>query len=401
MATASPTTSPTASPIPCLPLVPSAEEEQLRRTVSSLSRRYGPAYFRQVSDEGKPAAAFWKELGEGGFLGVHLPEEYDGGGSGLYDLALVIEETAAAGVPALAAVFSSGVNGTILAQHGTADQKDRWLRGLATGATLSSFAITEPDAGLNSHNISTTARRDGDDWVLDGQKYYISGMDEADWAIVVARTGTDERSGRGLLSMFLVDADAEGLTFQPLPTALQVPERQSTVFFDHVRVGRDRLIGVENRGLRAAFAGINAERLLVSSICTGVGRYALDKAVAYANERTVWKAPIGSHQAIAHPLAAAKVELETARLMTAKACMLYDLGRDAGEAGNMAKMTGVDAGLACLDAAIQTHGGNGVALEYQLSNYWFLLRMLKIGPVSKEMILNFIAEHTLGLPRSY
>jgi alkylation response protein AidB-like acyl-CoA dehydrogenase len=386
---------------PALSLVPCAEEDLLRESVSAICRKFGPDYFQSVTDAGGSPTELWRELAGGGFLGVHLPEEYGGGGSGLYDLAAVVEETAAAGVPALSAVFSAGVNGTILAQHGTPEQKDRWLRGLATGTTLSSFAITEPDAGTNSYNISTVARRDGDGWRLRGQKYYISGMDEADWVIVVARTGVHESSGRGLLSLFLVDAAAAGLSHQPLPTALRIPERQSTVFFDDVRVGPDRLIGAENHGLRTAFAGINAERLLVSSICTGVGRYALDKAVAYARERTVWKAPIGSHQAIAHPLAAAKIELETARLMTRKACILYDLGLDAGESSNMAKLTGVDAGLACLDAAIQTHGGNGVALEYQLSNYWFLLRMLKIGPVSKEMILNFIAEHTLGLPRSY
>jgi alkylation response protein AidB-like acyl-CoA dehydrogenase len=391
----------TDTAVPSLPLTMTAEEELLRKSVGALSRKFGPDYLQRVERAGQPATEFWQELGRNGFLGVHLPEEYDGGGGGLYELAAVVEETAAAGVPALAAVFSSGVNGTILARHGTPEQKDRWLRGLATGAAMSSFAITEPDAGLNSYNISTTARRDGGGWVINGQKYFISGIDEADWAIVVARTGTDERTGRGLLSLFIVDTDSPGLSLQPLPTALQVPERQSTVYFDNVRVGAGRLIGQEHHGLRASFAGINAERLLVSSICTGVGRYALDKAVRYARERTVWRTPIGAHQGIAHPLAEAKVELETARLMTQKALMLYDLGKDAGEYSNMAKMSGVDAGLACLDAAIQTHGGNGVAQEYQLANYWFLLRMLKIGPVSKEMILNFIAEHTLGLPRSY
>lgn len=387
--------------VPSLPLTMTAEEDLLRKSVSALSRRYGPDYMQRVERAGEPATEMWQELGRNGFLGVHLPEEYGGGGGGLYDLAAVVEETAAAGVPALGGVFSSGINGTILAQHGTPEQKERWLPGLAAGTTLSSFAITEPDAGLNTYNTSTTARRDGDDWVINGQKYFISGIDDADWTLVVARTGTDERSGRGLLSLFIADTDAPGLTMQPLPTAVQVPERQSTVYFDNVRVGPDRLLGQEHHGLRASFAGINAERLLVSSICTGVGRYALDKAVRYARERTVWQTPIGAHQAIAHPLAAAKVELETSRLMTQKALMLYDLGKDAGEYANMAKMTGVDAGIACLDAAIQTHGGNGVALETQLSNYWFLLRMLKIGPVSKEMILNFIAEHTLGLPRSY
>jgi alkylation response protein AidB-like acyl-CoA dehydrogenase len=386
---------------PALPLVPTDEEVLLRKSVHALSARYGPDYHQKVTQEGGTATELWSELADAGYFGVHLPEQYDGGGGGLYEFAAVIEETAAAGVPALAGVFSSGVNGTILAQHGTPEQKDRWLRGLATGRMVSSFAITEPDAGHNSFNIGTVARRDGDDWLISGQKYYISGFGEAQFVIVVARTGTNEANGRGLLSLFIVDTDAEGISHQPLPTALQVPEKQYTVYFDNVRVTPDRLLGKEHHGLRAAFAGINAERLLVSSICTGVGRYALDKAVRYASERTVWKAPIGSHQAIAHPLAESKIALETSRLMTAKACMLYDLGLDSGEAANMAKLTGVDAGLHCLDAAIQTHGGNGVALEYQLSNYWFLLRMLKIGPVSKEMILNFVAEHTLGLPRSY
>jgi alkylation response protein AidB-like acyl-CoA dehydrogenase len=228
-------------------------------------------------------------------------------------------------------------------------------------------------------------------------------MDEADFVIVLARTGTNQRTGRGELTMFIVDADADadGLSFQDLPTALQIPERQATVFLDDVRVGPDRVLGPVGKGLKASFAGLNAERLLVSSICTGVGRYALRKAVDYANHRVVWNVPIGAHQAVAHPLAEAYIHLETARLMSRKACLMYDLGLDPGESSNLAKVTGVDAGLAALDAAIQTHGGNGVALEYQLTNYWFLLRMLKIGPVSKEMVLNFVAEHSLGLPRSY
>jgi alkylation response protein AidB-like acyl-CoA dehydrogenase len=366
-----------------------------------MSRRLGPDYFQRVSKSGEHAVDQWNQLAASGFLGVHLPEEYGGGGAGLSQLAIVIEETARAGVPALSVIFSAGVNGTILAQHGTVEQKEHWLRGLASGDMMSAFAITEPDAGTNSHNIRTEARRDGDDWVISGQKYYTSGMDQADFVIVVAKTGVNERTGRGRLSMFIVDAGSPGLTFQDLPTALEIPERQATVFFDQVRVGPDRLLGEEHRGLKASFAGLNTERLLVSSICTGVGQYALDKAVEYAKSRVVWNSPIGAHQAIAHPLAEAKIHLETARLMTQKACMLYDLGLDPGEASNMAKVTGVDAGLAALDAAIQTHGGNGVALEYQLSNYWFLLRMLKIGPVSKEMVLNFVAEHSLGLPRSY
>jgi alkylation response protein AidB-like acyl-CoA dehydrogenase len=384
-----------------LPLVESVEEKQLRSTVMTMSRKLGPDYFQRVSASGEHADEQLRQLAESGFLGIHLPEEYGGGGAGLTELSWVIEETAAAGVPALSVIFSAGVNGTILDKHGTPEQKDRWLRGLATGELKSSFAITEPDAGANSHNLRTEARLDGDEWVINGSKYYTSGMDEADFVIILARTGTNERTGRGELTMFLVDAGAEGLSFQDLPTALQIPERQATVFLDNVRVGQERVLGPVGGGLKASFAGLNAERLLVSSICTGVGRYALNKAVDYAKHRVVWKVPIGAHQAVAHPLAEAHIHIETARLMSRKACLMYDLGLDPGETTNIAKVTGVDAGLAALDAAIQTHGGNGVALEYQLSNYWFLLRMLKIGPVSKEMVLNFVAEHSLGLPRSY
>jgi alkylation response protein AidB-like acyl-CoA dehydrogenase len=384
-----------------LPLLPTAEERQVRTSVREISLEYGPGYFQQVVAAGESPTALWRDLGAAGFLGPHLPEQYGGGGGGLSELSWVVEETAAAGVPALSAVFSAGVNGSILAQHGTQDQQKRWLPGLVDGSALSAFAITEPDAGTNSFRISTTAVPDGDDWVISGQKYYVSGVDEADWVIVVARTGVDEANGRARLTLFLVDTGTPGLDLQPLPTALEIPEKQSTVYLDDVRVPQDRVVGPLHDGMRTAFAGLNAERLLVSSICTGVGRYALDKAVDYARTRQVWGAPIGSHQGLSHPLAEAKIELESARWLTTRALALYDAGLDTGEYSNMAKLTGVDAGLHCLDAAIQTHGGNGVSREYQLANYWFLLRTLKIGPVSREMVLNFIAEHALGLPKSY
>nr|WP_169816214.1 acyl-CoA dehydrogenase family protein [Nocardia miyunensis] len=387
---------------PSLPLQPSQEERLLRESVAAISRKYGPDYFQRTTSEGAAPASLREELAAAGFLGVHLPAEWGGGGAGLFELAAVVEETAAAGVPALSAVFSAGVNGIILARHGTAEQKQRWLRPIAEQAILTSFAITEPDAGTNSFAINTWARPDGADYIINGAKYYISGFDEAQYAIVVARTGTDEKSGRAKLTLFIVDTASDGITYRHIPTALRIPERQFAVQFEDVRVRADRIIGDLHHGMRAAFAGMNAERLLVSSICTGVGRYALEKAARYARERAIWRGvPIGAYQGVAHPLAQAKIDLELARLMTAKACLLYDGGFDPAESANIAKTAGVDAGLRALDAAIQVHGGNGVADEYQLANYWFLLRMLKIGPVSKEMVLNFIAEHTLSLPKSY
>lgn len=373
----------------------------LRDAVRGVVSQYGPGYFQRVARERGSASELWDALASRGFLGVHLPEEYGGGGCGLLDLALVIEETASAGCPILAALYSPGVIGTILSQHASPDQKERWLRGVATGRVRASFAITEPDAGSNAHRISTIARKDARGYILNGQKYYISGLEDAAFVLVVARTSKDADTAGRRLSLFVVDADTPGLTRHALPTAVEMPEQQWTLFFDDVEVSPDRLIGPEGAGLRVAFAGLNTERILTSSICTGIGRYALDKAVAYARERKVWRAPIGAHQAIAHPLAESRIELDAARLMTQRACALYDLGRDAGEASNMAKLLGADAGTRALDRAIQTHGGNGVALEYQLANYWFIVRTLKIGPVSREMILNFVAERTLGLPRSY
>jgi alkylation response protein AidB-like acyl-CoA dehydrogenase len=340
----------------------------------------------------------WNELGANGYLGVHLPGEYGGGGLGLCELAAVAEETALNGCPLLALLFSAGVTGTILERNGTAEQKERWLPGIAAGTTRLSFAITEPDAGSNAHRISTTAVRNGDSYVLTGQKVFITGLESADWLMVVAATGS-EPSAR--LSVLLVDTASPGLSWTPIRTVMNQPDHSHQVFLDGVEVSAGNLIGDEGGGLRVAFTGLNTERILTSSICTGVGRYALRKAVDYANTRTVWRQPIGAHQAVAHPLAAAHIQIEAARVLTERACAHYDSGSEVGELANMAKYLGAAAGLQALDAALGAHGGNAVTVEYRLAAYYWLVRMLNMGPVSKEMILNYVAEHSLGLPRSY
>ena len=385
---------------PALALVPSDEERSLRDTVYALTASFGPDYYAKVNAERRSPHELWEALGERGFLGVHLPEEYGGGGMGLQELTAVLEETGAAGCPLLKLLVSPGIIGTILARHGTAQQKDRWLRGIADGSKKFSFALTEPNAGSNSHNLDTVARRDGDSYVISGQKYYISGVDECDHILVVTRTGRSA-SGRGQLSLLMVEPDSPGLTRQPIETALEEPEKQFTLFFNDVRVPVDNLVGEENEGLRVAFDGLNPERILSAAVSVGIARFAIAKATAYARDRTVWSAPIGSHQAIAHPLAEGKIKLDLAQLMMQRAAGLYDAGLDAGEASNVAKLAAAEAGVFCLDRAIQTHGGNGVSREYQLANYWFLARLQLIAPVSREMILNYVSEHVLGLPRSY
>jgi alkylation response protein AidB-like acyl-CoA dehydrogenase len=375
----------------------SSDHRLIRQSTAAIAARYGHAYYAGRARDGGHIAELWADLGQAGLLGVHLPEQYGGGGAGLSELVVVTEELAAHGLPLLIAVISPAICGSILAAHASPEMKASWLPGLADGTRRMAFALTEPDAGSNSHNVSTTARRDGLRWVITGGKHYISAADECEALLLVARDGSPE----GGLSLFVVPTDAPGLNLQPIPTALVSPDRQFTVFLDDVEVGEDALIGAAGQGFRQVFAGLNPERILAAALCNGVGRYAIAKAAEYARQRKVWSVPIGAHQGIAHPLAQAHVGVELARLATARAAELFDSGQDAGEAANIAKLAAADAALAALDQAIQTHGGNGLALEYGLADLWFVTRLMRTAPVSREMVLNYLATHSLGLPQSY
>jgi len=373
----------------------------IRETVAKIAAPYGGAYYTRHAEEHTPTGELWHALGRQGFIGINMPEEFGGGGAGLAELALVCEETAAQGAPLLLLLVSSAISGEILARYGSRRQQEDWLPGLASGERKVVFAITEPDAGSNTHQLSTSAERDGDSWVLRGTKYYISGVDEADALIVVARTGTDPATGKGLMSLFLVPADSAGLVANELPVSASLPEKQYTLFFDDVRLDAGQLIGTENAGFQQVFHGLNPERITGAAICVGVGRRALAVASQYARNREVWGQPIGAHQGISHALAKAKIEVDLAALMTAKAAWLHDHGLPAGEAANEAKYAAAEAAQAAVDAAIQTHGGNGLSTEFGLLPLWGITRLLRIAPVSREMVLNYVAQHSLGLPRSY
>jgi alkylation response protein AidB-like acyl-CoA dehydrogenase len=379
------------------------DHQMLRDAVRDVARGFGHDYYAAQVAEGQKLDELWDAMGELGFLGVHLPEEHGGGGAGITELAIVCEEVAAQGCPLLLVLVSAAICGELIARFGSEEQKAEWLPGLARTEKMA-FAITEPDAGSNSHNIATTAVRDGDVYRLNGTKTYISGVDEADRVLVVTRTGVDEQTGHGLLTLLVVDTDAPGLERSLIPVRIHAPEKQFTLFFDDVEVPVARRLGDEHDGLRVVFYGLNPERITGAALSAGIGRYALDKGAAYARERQVWGAPIGTHQGVAHPMAQSKIELELARLMIAKAAWAHDHDVDravAGEAANMAKFAAAEAGLACLDVAIQAHGGNGMADEYGLADLWGLARLLRIAPVSREMILNYVAQHSLALPRSY
>ncbi|WP_134740436.1 acyl-CoA dehydrogenase family protein [Nocardioides sp. 503] len=378
------------------------ERQELRAAVRRLASKYGRDWFTEKARSGGKTTDLWLEIGKNGYLGINIPEQYGGGGGGIGDIAAVCEELSAQGCPLLLMVVSPAICGTIISRYGTEEQKQRWLPGLCDGTGTMAFAITEPDAGTNTHNITTTARRDGDGWVLNGRKIYISGVDEADNVLVVARA-EDAKTGKLKPCLFVVPTDAPGLEAKAIAMEIVSPELQFQVFLDDVRLPADALVGDEDGGLVQLFAGLNPERIMAAAFSTGLARYALDKATAYAKERVVFKTPIGAHQAVAHPLAQSHIEIELARLMTQKAAALYDAGDDlgAGEAANMAKYAAAEAACDAADRAVQTHGGNGITQEYGMAGLLVATRAGRIAPVSREMILNFVSMHSLGLPKSY
>jgi alkylation response protein AidB-like acyl-CoA dehydrogenase len=380
------------------------EHKALREAVATLGKKYGRAYITRTIAEGRHPIELWQEAGKLGYLGVNLPEEYGGGGGGIADLSIVLEELGAAGSPLLMLVVSPAICGTVVARFGTEEQKRAWLPALSDGSRLMAFGITEPDAGSNSHRITTTARRDPDtgDWLLTGRKVFISGVDMADAVLIVGRT-EDARTGRLKPCLFIVPTDAEGFHKHPIDMELNAAEKQFELVLDDVRLPADALVGDEDAGLLQLFAGLNPERIMTAAFAIGMGRYALSKAIEYARDRTVWKTPIGAHQAIAHPLAQAHIELELARLMMQKAAHLYDAGDDigAGEAANMAKYAAGEACVRAVDQAVHTLGGNGLTREFGLASLITAARVARIAPVSREMILNYVSHQTLGLPKSY
>lgn len=382
-------------------LVDTAEHHgALRENVARLMSGFGRAYFQKVVKAGDKPHELWSALGKAGYLGVHIPENYGGGGGGLADYNVVIEEVAAHGCPLLAMVINS-ICAPIIAAHGSDDLKRAWLPGLASGERRMAFAITEPDAGTNTHNVKTTARRTADGWLLKGAKYWTSAIDESDAVLVVARDADLSTPERSALSLFIVPTDAPGLSWTQIDSALSQPEKQFFTFYDDIRLPHDALIGEAGKGLKQVFVGLNPERVSAAAVNNGIARFALAQAAQYARDRTVWQVPIAAHQGVAHPLAECYVNVQTARLMTARAAELFDRGLDAAEAANMAKLAAADASLKALDQAIQTHGGNGLSYEYGLADLWFVCRLHKTAPVSREMILNHIAQHSLGLPKSY
>lgn len=380
----------------------SAERLALREAVRQVARKFGIEYATERARRGEPLTELWQAMGAAGFLGVNLPEEFGGGGAGIYELSLVLEEISAEGLPLIMMVVSPAIAGSVLSRFGTPEQRARWLPGIADGSRVIAFGITEPDAGSNSHNLTTVADQDGTDWILNGRKTFVTGVANADAVLVVARV-RHARTGRLRPAMFLLPRQTPGFTFHPIEMDIAETERQFQLFLDDVRLPAQALVGGQDAPLEALFAGLNPERIMGAAIAAGTGRFAIGKARRYLQERQVWGVPIGAHQGLAHPLAQCHIEVELSRLMLAKAATLYDEGDDkaAGEAANMAKYAAAEASIRALDQAIQCHGGNGLAADYGLGMLLGWARVARVAPVSREMILNYVAQHSLGLPKSY
>ncbi|MBI3267766.1 MAG: acyl-CoA/acyl-ACP dehydrogenase [Planctomycetes bacterium] len=365
---------------------------------------------KQIFNDKHYPEELWTDLADAGFVGSVLPEEYGGTGLGLLPFALGMEELGSAGYASALHVVTV-MDALCILRNADEALKRKVLPGVAEGKTKLCFALTEPDAGSNTFRLRTFARRDGDTYRVTGQKTFITGADSADLMLLPCRSMTPEDvTARGLpkvfgFSVLLVDPKSKGIELRPIPTRGIEGHSQFTVFLDDVVVPASQRVGKEHEGAEALFNSLNPERILAAAIACGMTRYLLDRACDYARKRNVFgKGPIGAYQAIQHPLADARIRLDGARLLTYRAAWAFDQGKDPAEVGayaNMAKYTAADLAIDAADRAIETLGGYGFSEEYGIVHLWEAARLLRTAPVTKEMILNFVGEHVLSLPRSY
>jgi acyl-CoA dehydrogenase len=382
----------------------------VRRGIGDICSRYDLDYWQRCESDKRWPEEVWAELGKGGWLGLAVPEKFGGGGQGLLELAVATETIAASGAAggsAFTYVLTPGFGALTLARHGTPEQQAELLPRLATGEMETCFALTEPDAGSNSLAITTSARRDGGDYVINGQKIWITGVQRATWMLLVTRTipAAEAKPRTSGLTVFLVnvpEAVAAGrLSYRPIPKMGANTTPSNMVFIDDLRVPASRVVGQVDQGAAVLWDILNPERILLAASALGGAEVALRVGVAYAKEREVFGRPIGANQAIAFPLAQVKAKIELARLMIYKAAWSFDERLPCGTEANIAKLTASQAAWEAADAAFQTHGGMAYSLEYPVARLLTDARIGKVAPVTEELLLNFLATQVLGLPRSF
>ena len=377
---------------------------QIRQAVRQLCDQYGEDYWLQLDrDRGYPSE-FVQELSEAGFLNILIPEAYGGAGLGVIEASAVMEEVCRAGAHAGACHAQMYVMGSVL-RHGNEEQKNRYLPEIASGKLrLQSFGVTEPTTGTDTTSLKTVAKKDGDEYVINGQKVWISRIEHSDLMVLLARTTPKDEVQKKTqgLSAFIVDvreAVGNGLTIQPIESMIN--HHSCELFFDDLRIPAENLLGEEGAGFKVILDGMNAERILIAAECVGDGRYFVDKASAYASDRTIFDRPIGMNQSVQFPIARCYAEIEAASLMVDKAAKMFDAGEPCGAEANMAKMLASEASWRAGDVCMQTHGGYAFAKEYHIERKFRETRLYQIAPISTNLILSFIGEHVLKMPRSF
>ncbi len=377
----------------------------IRESVRALCARFPSEYWRALDRERAYPTAFVAALTEAGYLAALIPEEYGGSGLTVGAAAAIMEEVHATGCNGAACHAQMYTMGTIL-RHGSPAQKQAYLPGIASGELrLQAFGVTEPTSGTDTLSLRTTARRDGDAYVINGQKIWTSRAEHSDLMLLLARTTPKEQAVKRTdgLSVFLVDMRealaSKSLTIKPIRTMMN--HATTEVFFDDLRVPAANLVGEEGKGFRYILAGMNTERILIAAECIGDAKWFIEKATAYAKGRELFGRPIGQNQGVQFPIARAYAQMRAAELMVHEACRKYEAGGDIGAEANMAKLLAADASWAAADMCVQTHGGFGFAEEYDVERKFRETRLYQVAPISTNLILSYLAEHVLGLPRSY
>jgi len=383
----------------------SADLAPIREAVRALCAGFPGEYWRALDRERAYPEEFVAALTKAGFLAALIPEEYGGSGLTMSAAVAIMEEIQASGCNGAACHAQMYTMGTVL-RHGSAEQKARYLPGIARGELrLQAFGVTEPSSGTDTLSLRTTAARDGNDgYVVNGQKIWTSRAEHSDLMLLLARTTPREQTKKRTegLSVFLVDmreVKGKGLTIRPIRTMMN--HATTEVFFENMRVPAENLIGVEGEGFRYILSGMNAERILIAAECIGDAKWFIRKATAYAGEREVFGRPIGKNQGVQFPIARAYINMRAAELMVREAAALYEAGKDCGAEANMAKHLAAEASWAAADMCVQTHGGFGFAEEFDIERKFRETRLYTVAPISTNLVLSYVAEHVLGLPRSY
>jgi len=388
----------------------SEEQKMIANSAKEIAEAFGPEYWRQKEEKAEFGAEFWKAISEAGFVGIVIPEEYGGSGKGIAELLIVMEELAANGCGMAGPwylILTEVFGGLSIVKHGTREQKKKYLPGIARGEIEFCMALTEPDAGSNTLNTKTTARKQGNEWLIDGTKTFISGADRAKGMMVVARTTPKDKAAKKALglSLFLVDLPHKLVEVNPISKHGINYSHSCEVSFNSLRLPQSALMPPQDLGWHSILDTLNTERMSFTSAAIGIARLAINKAVDYSKQRKVFgDVPIGAYQGLQFPIAEAYAALEAARLLNFKAASLFDSGADIaaiGAASNMAKVVAVENATKAIYWAMQVFGGYGYAREYDVERWWREINLLRLAPVTQQMGLNYIGQHVLGMPRAY